>query len=97
MNLMPDRLLFIVPPPFDDSRLTYGAAETKVVSTNRAYPLAVEAWLAIFDGCGEFPYAHIDWEDACVLAFESGFLLDGDVHVPVLAVSDQFAFAQVVD
>jgi hypothetical protein len=46
-------------PFLDDAGLTYGAAKAEVVSSDRAYLFAVEAWLVILDACGELTDTHV--------------------------------------
>ena len=67
-----------------------------VVAADPAYLIAVEVWFALFDGCGELTDAHVYGENGCVLAFQARLFLDGDVHEPVLSVSDEFAFTCVI-
>jgi hypothetical protein len=64
--------------PFpDDAGLADGAAETEIVSSNRPHLLAVEAWLSIFDGCGELTDAHVHRQNRSVLALQACLLLAG--------------------
>lgn len=96
MDLMLNRFPFLMPPPFDDSRLTCRAPKPEVVPSCPPNILPIEPWLAVLDCCGELPYAHVNWEDRCIPAFESRLLLDCYVHEPSLAISDQFAFSDVM-
>jgi len=59
VNLMLHGDLFRMLPLPDDAGLTYGAAEAEVVSSDRPYLLAVEAWLTVLDGCGKLTDTHI--------------------------------------
>jgi len=96
MHLMLNRFPFLVSPPFDDSRLARRTSQPKVVPSCPPNILPIEPWLAVLNGCGELPYAHVNWEDRSISAFESCLLLDGYVYEPSLAISDEFAFSQLM-
>jgi hypothetical protein len=82
MNLMPHRASLTIPPVFDDSRLTNRAAEMKVAAANCSYLFAVEAWFAVFNGCGELAYSHIHRQNSGISTFQPCLLLHGYIHVP---------------
>jgi len=96
MHLMLNDFTLFVPPLPDDFRLAYRPPQPEVSASYASDLFPVEVGFAGLDCGSQFPYAHVDWEDACVLAFESGFLLDGDVHEPVPAVPNQSAFSQIM-
>src|SRR3990172_5899843 len=84
-----DGFSFLMPPLPNDSGFAYRPPQPEVSASYPPDLFPVEVGFAVLDCCSQFPYAHVDWEDACVLAFESGVLLGGDVHEPVLAVPNQ--------
>jgi hypothetical protein len=96
VNLMLNRFLFLMLPLLHDSGFACRTSEPEVVASRPSNLFPIELWFAILDGCGELPYAHVNGEDRRVLSFKMRLLLDCDVHVPVVAVSDQFAFSQLM-
>jgi hypothetical protein len=94
MNLMPHRASLTIPPVFDDSRLTNGAAEMKIVAANRSYLFAVEARFTVFDGCGELTDAHIHRQNSRISTFQPCLLLNAYVNVPFSVFSaKKFTFS----
>jgi hypothetical protein len=69
-------------PFLDDTGFAYGAAEMKVVTTNCSHLFTVEAWFAVFNGCGELTNTHVYGQNLGILPFQVCLFLNGYVHVP---------------
>jgi hypothetical protein len=85
MHLMLNRFLFLMSPPFDDSRLARRTSQPEVVPSCPPNILPIEPWLAVLNGCGELTYSHIDRKDGSVPTLEASVFLNGHVHEPVFA------------
>jgi hypothetical protein len=94
VDLMSDRFPFLMSPLLDDSAFAHGPSQPKVSASRFTNLFTVEPWLAFFNcGC-EFPYSHVYGKHTSVSSFQSCIFLDGYVHIPVVAVTDQFRFPQ---